>query len=748
MSFSSTTARLQYTGNGSTVDFAVTFPFQADADIAVVTTVAGADTTEILNVGYTVSGEGTSGGGNVRFVTAPASGTTITIYRNLDLNQTRDFRYNGSFPTTTVTDAADKAMQAIQQVDEKLKRTRRVSVVNAEMPEMAVADRASTVDGWDAAGLPTQYPVDVAVLPYAAPYVTSTITTLKAIPYLLIATGTQISVTDYAESGDGGGGLFRVDKSDTTTADDGGLVIVATDGTRLKRVLNGAVYNARMWGARGNDSTNDTLALNAALSAIPAGSALRLPSGTYRTNSDLLVTKAVNIFGDGIGKTTIYRTSAGASTYAIYVTASNVRISSLTLRGPSSAAYVINENGIYAKGTSGAHLSNVTVDWVEVYNFGSDGISTEYVDGISLSRPHVHDCGYAGIAVNSCTDGLISQPRIKDITPGTVGNAYGVYLSQRTDGDAPTSRVTVNAGVIRDIPVWEGMDTHGGKDITFSNNVITNCKMGIVATVAVEPTGSQQSERITITGNTISAGGHADPGRGIVISGKDSSARAKNIAISGNAIDSMGGTGSQEQGAIYVQYVDGLSISGCVVKNARSIGLNIYDAVTDFTVNGLTIDGVQTGYASACGILVGVGPTACRGSINGATVDASAETAVYFSSAQRGISWSGLKYTTSSITPVVGGNLAGEGFVLYGALSAYNFASIANASYDFQNITVLGAELGDYVEVSASITLAQLSMSEYISAANTATFTLYNLTGGAVDLGVANYTARVVKAQR
>ena len=59
-----------------------------------------------------------------------------------------------------------------------------------------------------------------------------------------------------------GGGLFVMDAADKTTADNGGTVIVAADGTRWKRQADDA--QAEYFGARGNGVADDTAALAAA----------------------------------------------------------------------------------------------------------------------------------------------------------------------------------------------------------------------------------------------------------------------------------------------------------------------------------------------------------------------------------------------------------------------------------------------------------------------------------------------------
>lgn len=72
-----------------------------------------------------------------------------------------------------------------------------------------------------------------------------------------------------------------------------------------------------------------------------------------------------------------------------------------------------------------------------------------------------------------------------------------------------------------------------------------------------------------------------------------------------------------------------------------------------------------------------------------------------------------------------------------------NVASINDAASDTFNITVTGAALGEHVTVAANTDLLGLSVTAYVSAANTVTVTLYNLTGSSVNLPSADYTVWV-----
>jgi len=70
----------------------------------------------------------------------------------------------------------------------------------------------------------------------------------------------------YYTVGDGGAGFYREDAADTSTADDGFLVIVAADGTRMKLVVpNRTKINVKLAGAKGDASTDDYLPIKAVI---------------------------------------------------------------------------------------------------------------------------------------------------------------------------------------------------------------------------------------------------------------------------------------------------------------------------------------------------------------------------------------------------------------------------------------------------------------------------------------------------
>lgn len=115
-----------------------------------------------------------------------------------------------------------------------------------------------------------------------------------------------ISVKGYYAPGDGGGGIFYWDSLSTST-DNNGTIIKVTDviSGRWKRLYTGAV-SVRWFGAKGDGTTDDTAALQAAIDfstniSINAGTYVCTSELTY--NADVTRSKGLQFIGDGSGTT-------------------------------------------------------------------------------------------------------------------------------------------------------------------------------------------------------------------------------------------------------------------------------------------------------------------------------------------------------------------------------------------------------------------------------------------------------------
>jgi len=135
-----------------------------------------------------------------------------------------------------------------------------------------------------------------------------TLTNVAALKAATSAGMNLAQVAGYSSAGDGGGGVFRWDSSDTTSTDNGGTILTSTGGLsgRWKRVYGGEV-NARWFGVNPSQSDN-TAALQKAVDWVASiGGTLFIPRGTYPCafpSASTITVGASNVLIRGEGKST------------------------------------------------------------------------------------------------------------------------------------------------------------------------------------------------------------------------------------------------------------------------------------------------------------------------------------------------------------------------------------------------------------------------------------------------------------
>ena len=158
MTVSTTSNKVSFSANGSTTVFAYNFKIFADADLTVIIRAAdGTETTKTLTTHYTVSGAGSSSGGNVTFTSGntPANGETVVIQRKLTLTQGTDYVANDPFPAESHEDALDRLTFITQQIQEEVDRSIKASVTNTFASSeftTSATDRANKVFSFDGSG--------------------------------------------------------------------------------------------------------------------------------------------------------------------------------------------------------------------------------------------------------------------------------------------------------------------------------------------------------------------------------------------------------------------------------------------------------------------------------------------------------------------------------------------------------------------------------------------------------------------
>jgi hypothetical protein len=153
MTVSSTINREQYATDGVTTAFTVHFPFFNDTDVnAIVVSGAGVETVLALNTDFSVTG-GSGAGGTLICNIAPASGGTLTLYREIPFTQEDDYVEDDPLPADTLEGGFDRAAMRDQQLLDAVNRALIAPVtVPAGFSGVLPTPQADFLIGWNGTG--------------------------------------------------------------------------------------------------------------------------------------------------------------------------------------------------------------------------------------------------------------------------------------------------------------------------------------------------------------------------------------------------------------------------------------------------------------------------------------------------------------------------------------------------------------------------------------------------------------------
>lgn len=220
---------------------------------------------------------------------------------------------------------------------------------------------------------------------------------------------------------------------------------VADLGPPLKWYSADVAVNVRSYGATGNGATDDTTAVQAALTAA-AGKSLYFPPGLYLLSAKLLLTGGVTIYGAGQGVSELRWTAAAASR-GIALSSSSaaamhvVRDICLTTAGTAGTALELSYSGQIVSGVTQDRMQPrfiveaVTVEGSTTRDSG-DAITTGWMCGISaVAAVHgtIRDCTIHGRAATAFQPVAGTQGIAFQGSPALGSSSNGVPLGLLVD---------------------------------------------------------------------------------------------------------------------------------------------------------------------------------------------------------------------------------------------------------------------------------------------------------------------------
>ena len=276
-----------------------------------------------------------------------------------------------------------------------------------------------------------------------------------------------------------------------------------------------------------------------------------------------------------------------------------------------------------------------------------------------------------------------------------------------------------------------GFNTHGAgvTDCLIADNLVDGTRVGAGIAVGYGTlTGPDQ--RIDITGNTI----RSPASSAIAVTGSTTH-RPHTIRVTNNSID-MPGTVNSGQSGIVANYVDVLHIAGNHIRggsNNVSNGVFVANA-TEVGIDGNRLRDLPNGY--------------------GITLDTVSDVQVMDNDVRGAVSYN-LRGLGTCTNVVYGGNTADDNTVLIPAgftstgnswdrftgSATYDPPSLVDGAGATTTVTCTGCALGDHAVASFSLDLQGITLTAWVSAANTVSVRFQNESGGTVDL--ASGTLRV-----
>lgn len=362
---------------------------------------------------------------------------------------------------------------------------------------------------------------------------------------------------------------------DLTNLDDTQLS-VAVAGTKTATALS-ATYarglSVTAYGAKGDGVTDDTAAIQAAHSALPAqGGTIFFPKGKYLISSTVTITKPVTLIGEGSGDHTAglgaLNTGTGydaAAQGSVIVTTSGT-LDALVVNASGFTAMdlaVVNKSG--TKPTAGTGIRVTRGDGAHLARVRTAGfwnnVSFEQSEYATFTDCLFIDPANYGLWTRNLTTGDQGDMSIKGCSfsySGSVNWTGATAIRWESGGGLKLDNCKVNRGPRGGVgkfafgvylAVADGVST---SVFMFTGNSFENTtSAGILA----RPAGTTGSiGKMAIVGNEFSANGVA-----IDVEGYSPAVPFSNLAIDGNVID-----GSTN--AIYLQNVDGFAIGPNILR--------------------------------------------------------------------------------------------------------------------------------------------------------------------------------------
>jgi hypothetical protein len=405
-------------------------------------------------------------------------------------------------------------------------------------------------------------------------------------------------------------------------------------------------------------SFNASTAIQSAINSLSlTGGVLYFPAGTYFIGATLSWTfSGLILQGAGMSSTFLKEHSTlGANaiiklegTPVAYIEDCGVDGMEIRNGDAQTTTFTLLTDGIDLRYTKNFTLQNTRITEIK----GVNGFHIEQCIDTYITKNHFYRCTYSCCSAGIECDGIYVHDNVFDtVTALAPPNVYLFATGGNTLGEGTfgVRNLIVQGNKFLNNPRWEGIDSHGGENITIRDNYIENVKVGILVGLVNGYWSNPVTENVVIDNNIIVAGS-SEKSNGIVVSGDNESGSysvCKHVLISNNKLDGFGGEGGVT-GAITVYLCDDVIIESNRIDNYYQYAVYLFNTLNNVVIRNNTAIDCLGGSSPTITAFLGNGSSGVMGVVveqNSVMPTTSATAPKYF------IRHSGIASTNFQITP-------------------------------------------------------------------------------------------------
>ena len=368
---------------------------------------------------------------------------------------------------------------------------------------------------------------------------------------------------------DGGGANYYIRNiTNEDVIDNIHLFAITYDVNLVAELIENNKINILQLGCVNNDNTVDNS--NNINYALANYKKVYIPTGIFYVNNDLTIGLSdIEIYGDG-KDSIIHASNRDTGNLFVCSNKHNINLHDFMVENDNSRTDNIIPN--YLMGDFN-NSYNIIFNNFYANNFYGKGFEFINSYNITITNSTFTNATYSMIAIlTECHDILVDNC-IFDTSTTTYASSYlfstGAY-DYATNVSYLCKNVTIRNSKFLNNPNWEGIDSHGCENLTIENNVVYNCKAGIVYQYDERKNVTNYAiDNISIINNTITAPDNIMV-QGISVSGS-ADIYCKNVVVKNNKVVNCNATNAT---AIYLYYIKYFECDNNYVYNLLSKGIN------------------------------------------------------------------------------------------------------------------------------------------------------------------------------